>query len=100
MSYYAKGEWNAICDVCGKKVKSHHLKKRWDGLLVCREDWEPRHPQEFVRAKADKQVPSWTRPEPSDTFTSVVATYFCTPLGSTCITNDAIAGCAIPNKFN
>lgn len=65
------GDWNAICDVCGFKYKASQLKKRWDGFMVCPEDWEVRHPQDFVRSKPDDQSVPWTRPEPTDTFISV-----------------------------
>lgn len=71
MSYrstYDKGKWLSICDECGKKVKSSELKKRWDGLMVCPKDWEPRQPQDFIRAKVDIQATPWNRPESSDTF--------------------------------
>lgn len=71
MSYrphYIKGDWNAICDVCGRKMKASQLKKRWDGVMVCSVDWEPRHPQDFVRGVADFQAPVFTRPEQEDTF--------------------------------
>ena len=30
-NYYISGEWNLICDVCGKKVKAGKAKQRWDG---------------------------------------------------------------------
>lgn len=65
---YIKGEWNAICDVCGFKKKSHELKKRWDGLMVCRTDWETRHPQDLLRVKPEKITPPWVRPESTDVF--------------------------------
>lgn len=71
MSYqssYKKGDWNALCDVCGRQYKASRLKLRWDGLRVCNKDFELRHPQDFVRAKLDIQAPPWTRPEPIDTF--------------------------------
>jgi hypothetical protein len=74
MSYrphYVSGDWQAVCDACGKKFKASKLIKRWDGLMVCQADWEPRHPQDFVRAKADLQAPKWTRPESSDTFVPI-----------------------------
>jgi hypothetical protein len=62
------GEWNAICKVCGFKFKSSEMRKRWDGLMVCKEDYETRNPQDFIRApKEDTSVP-WTRPEKPDTF--------------------------------
>lgn len=69
--YYLSGDHNAICDVCGREFKASRLVKRWDGFMVCREDWEPRHPQDFVRAKADLQAPQWTRPESKDMFVPI-----------------------------
>jgi hypothetical protein len=51
---YIPNDWNAICDSCGKKVKASQLRQRWDGFMVCKDDWEPRHEQDFVRARQDK----------------------------------------------
>ena len=68
---YDKGDWNAICDVCGTQVKASTLRQRWDGFMVCSRDWEPRHPQDFVRGVADIQAPKWTRPEATDTFIGI-----------------------------
>lgn len=65
---YDKGDWVAICDSCGRKFKASHLKRRWDGLMTCSEDWEPRQTQDYVRGKAEKQIPVWTRSEASNTF--------------------------------
>jgi len=66
MSYKAgwePGVWSAICDVCGFRFKSTEIKDRWDGLKVCLKDWEPRHPQDFVKARRERITPPWTRPE-------------------------------------
>ena len=74
MSYsptYRSGDHKAICDVCGRIFKGSQLHKRWDGLMVCRSDFEIRHPQDFVRAKADLQAPKWTRPEIQDSFVPI-----------------------------
>ena len=71
MSYYSrydKGDWIADCDVCGRKYKASQLQKRWDGLMCCRHDWEPRQPQDFVRGVDDNQTVPWSRPEPADYF--------------------------------
>jgi hypothetical protein len=57
------GGHNAICDVCGLKYKADELLKRWDGAMVCKWDWEPRHPQEFIRAKRDVTPLPFTRPD-------------------------------------
>ena len=63
---YKRNSWNAICDVCGFEFKSNQLRERWDGFMVCRDDWETRHPQEFVRAIKESTIP-WSRPEATDT---------------------------------
>lgn len=62
--YLKLGDWNAICDVCGRKFKASELKERWDNAMVCTNDWEPRQPQDFVRGVPDGQAAPWVRPEP------------------------------------
>ena len=71
-SYAKKGDWNSICEVCGFKFKASRLKLRWDGLRVCSEDWEPRHPMDLYRGPigTESQVP-WTSPEPTDVLIDV-----------------------------
>jgi len=68
---YDKGDWIALCDVCGRKYKASNLKKRWDGLMCCDDDWEIRQPQDFVRGIADTQIAPWLRSEPSNSFVAV-----------------------------
>lgn len=68
MSEYRAGDHYLICDECGSKIRRSESRKRWDGLIVCREDWETRHPQDFVRGKRDRQAVAVSRPEPADTF--------------------------------
>lgn len=63
---FVLGQWNAICDRCGREYKNVDLRLEWTGLRVCRKCWEPRHPQDFVRGKPDKQAPPWVRPEPPE----------------------------------
>jgi hypothetical protein len=60
---YDSGSWNVICDQCGRQYKANELKLRWDGLMVCSGDWEPRQPQDFVHGVADKQAPPFARSE-------------------------------------
>jgi hypothetical protein len=69
--YYKHGDYNAICDVCGFLYKASELRKRWDGAMVCQEDWEPRHPQEFIRSIKETNTLPFTRTESEDTFTVV-----------------------------
>jgi hypothetical protein len=72
-NYFKSGEWNAICDSCGRKFKASQLKRRWDGFMVCEEDYEARHIADFIRApKGERPIP-WSRPEGTDV--SVGPTY-------------------------
>ena len=68
-SYFKLGTYNAICYVCGFKYKADEMLKRWDGVYVCREDWEIRQPQDFVRPpNQDPQALPWTQRETDPTF--------------------------------
>ena len=72
MTYKGKwpGTWASICDVCGFRFPSDKLKDRWDGLKVCHNDWESRHPQDFIKIREEKIAPDWVRPVAPDTFVS------------------------------
>lgn len=39
--------WKVVCQVCGRVLYNTQAKKRWDDLIVCPNDWEPKHP--FLR---------------------------------------------------
>jgi hypothetical protein len=62
-NYYRSGDNNLTCDVCGKKMKASETRQRWDGFQVCRDDWEERQPQDFVRARNDKISVPVVRPQ-------------------------------------
>lgn len=81
-TYFKSGDFNAQCDVCGFKFKGSQLKKRWDGLMVCDEDWEQRHPQELIRPVQDQNRLPWTRPESTNAFVTRTDTH----LGSVAVT--------------
>lgn len=63
---FEPGQWKAICDRCGKRVKARELRKEWNGLRVCSRCHWPRNPQDKLRARKDNQAPPWVRPEPDD----------------------------------
>ena len=65
---WVSGDHWKICDVCGFRVRASETRKRWDGAIVCDQDYETRHPQEMVRGRHDRQIVSNPRPEPTDTF--------------------------------
>jgi len=93
---YKSGDWWAICDVCSKKVKASKIKHRWDGLLVCPEDFEHRHPQDFIKVRQDKITVPFLRPRPQDVFIEVtyLDTLTCTPTGRYAVADLGTANCA------
>lgn len=60
---WKRGQWLAVCDVCGFEFLSGQLRERWDGLMVDDRCFETQHPQEFVRSVKESTIP-WSRPEP------------------------------------
>ena len=58
---YKPGQWNFYCDVCSKKLKSGEAFHRWDGFIVCKEDYEIRHPMDFIKTRQEKISVPWTR---------------------------------------
>lgn len=70
-NHFISGEWNLCCDICSKKIKAHEAKMRWDGFIVCPDDMEQRHSQDFVKAKTDKITVPFQRPIPEYVFRDV-----------------------------
>lgn len=94
--YYADGQWNFFCQLCGAKAKSGTAMKTWQGLYVCRHHREVRNPQDFLRGIKDNQSVPWTRPETiPETFVQ-----YCTLQGTNAIPGYAIPGCAVPGYVN
>ena len=62
--YYKKGDWNVICDQCGRKRKASECRLTWENYFVCADTcWQPRHPQDFVHSIADRQTVPIARPD-------------------------------------
>ena len=88
--YWAPGDWNAVCWECGRKFKASQLIKHWQGYYVCKEHWEPRHPQDFVRGVPDQPTPPWSQPMPADSFVTI-----CSLTGRSGVAGLAVGGCWI-----
>jgi hypothetical protein len=58
---WISGDWNAICDICGFQFKASELRENWKHQRVCKDDFETRHPQEFVRARPESPQVPWSR---------------------------------------
>lgn len=92
MTYKAGQHW-FICDVCGFKIRSEDKRKRWDGLIVCHSDWEPDHPQKYIRVEPDGQPVADPRPRPEDAFEYVCYMYASHPYADI-----AEADCAVVER--
>ena len=62
------GDYNAICDVCGRKFKFSALRQKWDNTWACSADWEPRQPQDYLRGIPDNMSVPLSRPDPPPLF--------------------------------
>ena len=89
--YLALGDHNAVCYECGMKFKASELRKHWKGYYVCERHWEPRHPQDFVRAVPAEKPPVFVQ-KPVDIHIEVL-NVFVDGGGSTA--GIAIAGVAV-----
>ena len=92
-NYFLSGAWNVTCDVCSRKIKSGEAKQRWDGLIVCPDDYEHRHEQDYVKSKTDKISVPFQRPIQTPDYT------VCTLEGSSATPNFAIAGCMVAGNI-
>lgn len=92
--YYEDGGWNATCYECGRKFKASEMQRQWQGYWVCRQHWEPRQPQDFVRAIPEKPSPPWVQP-PADEYAAV-----CFPNDQSAIPDYAIPNCAKPDYIS
>ena len=59
------GDWNVITDCCGRTMKFSQVVRQWDGLIVCPEHHDPRHPLDFVKSTHDDQRVPISRPPPT-----------------------------------
>lgn len=77
---YQKGGFYRVDDITGARVRARDTREQWDGAITHKEDWSPRHPQEFLRSKRDDQSVPKARPVqsivssgPDDTVTTADA---------------------------
>jgi len=64
-NYYKKGSWNVKCARTGFKIKAEDARQEWNGLIVRRESWEPRQPQDYVKGVPDNPAVPLARPRPA-----------------------------------
>lgn len=67
---YRPGDYYIVCDTCGERFYRSECQIDHDGYLVCKTCFDPQHPQERIRVKAERSVPKDPRPEGTDYFLS------------------------------
>jgi hypothetical protein len=60
------GDHLVICDYSGFTCKRSDCRKTWDGKIVRKDFWEPRHPQDIIRPRRDDQSIKDARPKKPD----------------------------------
>lgn len=85
-------EWNVICDICNKKIKSSEAKKRWDGFIVCEADFEHRNPLDTpIPNKRDQYPLPFVRGEA----TTDIETSVCSASSQSGVVGVGFVGCMI-----
>ena len=59
---YKKGDHNVISDYSGQKLKRSQCRYTWDGFLVGKSEWEPKHPQLTIKGRDEQIAVPDTRP--------------------------------------
>jgi len=68
MAFASNKNAYGICDITGFRYKHKDMKKTWDGLLVGKDQWDPKHPQLSPTAPPnDPQAIKNARPDTKDT---------------------------------
>lgn len=85
--HYKMGSFYRICERTGMAVRADRTQREWQGLIVRKEVFEPRQPQDFVRGVQDIQTVPYPRPRQTDQFVGATTTaqfevYGDNPLGT------------------
>jgi len=82
--------WKFACHVCGFWYPSTEIRKRWDGVMCCSKDWEPRHPQTLIKVRGEKAFPPFV----SKDVTPDPEVFFCDIFKASSYAGMCTAGCA------
>jgi len=69
--HYVPGSFYRIDDRTGFKRRAYRTRKEWTGLIVDRQVWEARQPQDFVKGVFDDQTVPQPRPRSPNTFIEI-----------------------------
>jgi hypothetical protein len=72
---YRPGDHWMIDARTGFKIRRSEAREEYTGAIVHKDEYESRHPQEFVRGKRDRQAVATPRPEQIDKFNGPLITH-------------------------
>lgn len=72
--HYKAGSFYRVCDKTGFPTRAERTQREWQGLIVRKEVFEPRQPQDFVRGVNDIQTVPQPRPRPTNVFLGPIST--------------------------
>jgi hypothetical protein len=67
---FRMGDNLVVCQRSGRTCYASETRREWNGLIVHRDHWEPRHPLDQIRAPAPEMPPRITTGQPADRFLS------------------------------
>jgi len=91
---FVSGDWSICCARCNTTILASESRKEYDGLIVCKWCYEPRHPQEMIRMRKDRIIPPFIRPEREGTFPPAEFVGQC---DKTSRADFAVCNCAVAN---
>lgn len=94
--YLAKGANDVWCQVCGKKIKSFEISRRYDNVLCCRFCYNPRHSSEYPPRIQPELPPSIISPQPAEL---TLGEGYCELYRRQMIPGIVFPGCALPGSF-
>lgn len=59
-------DYNVVCDHSGFVCLKSETRKMWNGMIVRKDFWEPRQPQDFIPSRPEKPGPLDVRNEQAD----------------------------------
>lgn len=71
---FKKGNHWITDDRSGARIRASDARTEWTGAVVHKDDFEARHPQDFVRGVKDDQSVRDARPPPPDVFSGPLQT--------------------------
>lgn len=65
---FVLGDSKGCCDRCGFDFYQSMLRKEWTGAMVCSLCWDPKHPQDSLQPRAERNNVKDARPAPAYRF--------------------------------